>query len=47
APSLADAQVQAVRQALAAHDGNVSAAARALGIARSTVYRILQRHGLG
>ncbi len=31
-----------VREALAAHGGNVSAAARALGVARNTVYRYLK-----
>jgi transcriptional regulator of acetoin/glycerol metabolism len=34
----------AVQQMLAAHGGNVSAAARALGVSRNTVYRHLQRH---
>jgi transcriptional regulator of acetoin/glycerol metabolism len=43
-PRLVDTQVEAIRRALAAADGNVSAAARSLGIARSTVYRILRRH---
>ncbi|WP_198972715.1 sigma-54-dependent Fis family transcriptional regulator [Xylophilus sp. ASV27] len=33
----------AVQQALAAHGGNVSAAARALGVSRNTIYRHLQR----
>jgi transcriptional regulator of acetoin/glycerol metabolism len=41
--SLEDQRVQAIHDALARHDGNVSAAARELGVARSTVYRILQR----
>jgi transcriptional regulator of acetoin/glycerol metabolism len=34
---------QAVEQAILAHHGNMTAAARALGLHRSTLYRILQR----
>ncbi|MCB9681215.1 MAG: sigma-54-dependent Fis family transcriptional regulator [Alphaproteobacteria bacterium] len=45
-PALAQTQAEAVRRALRAARGNVSAAARALGIARSTVYRLVQRHGI-
>lgn len=45
-PSLAELEIDALRRALAEADGNVSAAARQLGIARSTVYRMLKRHGL-
>jgi len=33
----------AVEQSIAAHRGNMTAAARALGLHRSTLYRILQR----
>jgi transcriptional regulator of acetoin/glycerol metabolism len=33
----------AIRDALAAHGGNVSRAARALGVHRSTLYRRLPR----
>jgi transcriptional regulator of acetoin/glycerol metabolism len=33
----------AVDQAIAAHGGNMSAAARSLGLHRSTLYRMLQR----
>jgi transcriptional regulator of acetoin/glycerol metabolism len=36
-------QVWAIRRALEACRGNVSAAARRLGVARSTIYRVLQR----
>lgn len=36
-------QVWAIRRALDACRGNVSAAARRLGVARSTIYRVLQR----
>jgi len=46
APSLAEARVQAVRKALQRCQGNVSAAARSLGVARSTVYRLMKKHGL-
>jgi len=46
APKLATTQADAVRQALIEADGNVSAAARALGVARSTVYRMAKRHGI-
>jgi DNA-binding NtrC family response regulator len=34
------------RQALARHDGNVSLAAKSLGLSRSALYRRLQRYGL-
>ncbi|MQM39393.1 hypothetical protein KBTX_03419 [wastewater metagenome] len=33
-----------MRAAVQAHDGNVAAAARSLGISRSTLYRRLGRH---
>jgi transcriptional regulator of acetoin/glycerol metabolism len=32
-------EIHAINKALAAHGGNVSAAARALGISRNTIYR--------
>ncbi|MGE0354158.1 MAG: sigma-54-dependent transcriptional regulator [Gemmatimonadales bacterium] len=35
-----------IQKALARHEGNVSLAARALGLSRSALYRRLQRHGL-
>ena len=38
-PSLDDVELSAIRQALDLHRGNVSAAARQLGIHRSTIYR--------
>lgn len=41
--SLAAVEIDAVRAALAAAKGNVAAAARHLGVARSTVYRMLAR----
>jgi len=34
-----------ISQVLAEHDGNISAAARALGMHRRTLQRKLQRHG--
>ena len=34
-----------IRQALADHEGNVSAAARTLGISRATLYRKLKQAG--
>ena len=41
-----DSKRTALAEALRNAGGNVSAAARALGVARSTVYRQLQRYGL-
>lgn len=37
----------AVEEALRVAQGNVSAAAKRLGVARSTLYRLMQRHSLG
>lgn len=44
--SLASAEGAALQQALTESGGNISAAARLLGVARSTVYRLMERHGL-
>jgi DNA-binding NtrC family response regulator len=44
--SLEDVEGFLVRKALARYDGNVSQAAKALGLSRSALYRRLQRHGL-
>jgi transcriptional regulator of acetoin/glycerol metabolism len=44
--SLADLELQAIRNALSAHAGNLSAVARALGISRSALYAKLERYGL-
>ncbi|MGH1342574.1 MAG: sigma-54-dependent Fis family transcriptional regulator [Nannocystales bacterium] len=44
--SMHDHKRAALAQALCDANGNVSAAARALGVARSTIYRQLQRYGL-
>ncbi len=43
---MADAEAVAIRQALAAHGGNVAATARTLGIARATLYTKLARYGI-
>ena len=44
--SLEALERDAIRQALAKHDGNVSLAAKTLGVSRSALYRRLQRYGL-
>lgn len=44
--NLEDMEREAIRQSLARHDGNVSLAAKALGLSRSALYRRLQRYGL-
>jgi DNA-binding NtrC family response regulator len=44
--SLETLEREAIRHALARHDGNVSLAAKALGLSRSALYRRLQRYGL-
>lgn len=43
---LGELEASAVRRALAAVGGNISAAAAKLGVARSTLYRMMRRHGL-
>lgn len=43
---LEELERDAIRKALASFDGNVSLAARALGLSRSALYRRLQRYGL-
>ncbi len=45
--ALADAESQALRQAMREAGGNISRAARLLGVARSTLYRMLRRHDIG
>ncbi|MDC0713898.1 sigma-54-dependent Fis family transcriptional regulator [Stigmatella sp. ncwal1] len=40
------AEARALKDAMAAANGNLSEAARRLGVARSTLYRMLGRHGL-
>jgi DNA-binding NtrC family response regulator len=44
--SLDDVERHLVQRTLARHDGNVSQAAKALGLSRSAMYRRLQKHGL-
>ncbi len=44
--SLEEVERVLITKALARHDGNVTLAARALGLSRSALYRRLQRHGL-
>ena len=44
AGSLNELEARALQRALQRNGGNVSATARSLGIARSTVYRLLQRY---
>jgi DNA-binding NtrC family response regulator len=44
--SLEDVEASLVKKAMARYDGNVSHAARALGLSRSALYRRLQRFGL-
>ncbi|MCA9639843.1 MAG: sigma-54-dependent Fis family transcriptional regulator, partial [Myxococcales bacterium] len=43
---LQEAQGWAVRRALQEVAGNVSLAAKRLGVARSTLYRMMRRHGV-
>jgi DNA-binding NtrC family response regulator len=45
--SLDEMEKDAIKDALDRFDGNVSLAAKALGLSRSALYRRLQRHGLG
>jgi DNA-binding NtrC family response regulator len=44
--SLEEVEVFLIKKALAKNDGNVSHAARALGLSRSALYRRLERYGL-
>jgi DNA-binding NtrC family response regulator len=44
--SLDEVERHLIQRTLARHDGNVSQAARALGLSRSAMYRRLQKHGL-
>jgi len=44
--SLEDVESLLVKKALARYEGNVSAAAEALGLSRSALYRRLKKHGL-
>jgi DNA-binding NtrC family response regulator len=44
--TLDEVERELIRRALKRHDGNVSDAARSLGLSRSALYRRLERHGL-
>ncbi|HEX9428559.1 MAG TPA: helix-turn-helix domain-containing protein, partial [Candidatus Polarisedimenticolia bacterium] len=44
--SLEEVEAHLIRKTMARHDGNVSRAAKALGLSRSALYRRLQRHQL-
>lgn len=44
--TLDEAERQMITDALRRHDGNVSRAARTLGVSRSALYRRMRRHGL-
>lgn len=41
-----DAECRLLKEALAAHDGNVLEAAQALGMSREVLLRNLRRHGV-
>ena len=44
--TLDEVERELIRRALKRHDGNVSEAAKTLGLSRSALYRRLERHGL-
>jgi DNA-binding NtrC family response regulator len=44
--TLDEVERELIRRALKRHDGNVSEAAKSLGLSRSALYRRLERHGL-
>ena len=43
---LAEAEKALLRKALKLHQGNISKAAEALGITRTSLYRRMEKHGL-
>jgi DNA-binding NtrC family response regulator len=45
--SLAEMERRACEESLAAHHGNVARAARALGVAKGTLYSKMKRYGIG
>ena len=44
--TLEDAERLLIRKAMARYDGNVSDAAKGLGLSRSALYRRIEKHGL-
>ncbi|WP_373810000.1 sigma-54-dependent transcriptional regulator [Porphyromonas loveana] len=44
--ALTEVEEEAIREALRKHDGNVSRAARALGLSRAALYRRMEKYGL-
>jgi transcriptional regulator of acetoin/glycerol metabolism len=44
--TLDEIEQEAIRSALARHDGNVVAAAEELGMSRSALYRRMEKHAL-
>jgi two-component system NtrC family response regulator len=44
--NLQEIEQQSITRVLSLHDNNYSSAARALGIARSTLYRKVKEHGI-
>lgn len=44
--ALAEAEERETREALARSHGSVTAAARALGVSKPTIYRRMERYGL-
>src|SRR5690606_38550172 len=44
--NLENIEARAIRQAIARHNGNLSHAARELGLGRTTLYRKMAKHGI-
>jgi len=44
--TIEEVERELIRRTLRRHDGNVSEAAKSLGLSRSALYRRLERHGL-
>ena len=43
---LEDLEARAIRAAIEMHNGNLSKAAKSLGISRAALYRRMEKHGL-